>query len=159
MIHQQTYRLATAVLVTALAACCALAQDVARYTAVFRGGQRINEKEISDWGFPNSNPRIKNVPLFDPANPVVWISQNTLNPVRPVGVDIEAYVEFTSGDRFPGEVLQMRRSAGSVQSVTLGDHLVVRPAVPLKDTRNQDMKQLRVVERFVRRIVWQGGGP
>ncbi|MCH8045877.1 MAG: PDZ domain-containing protein [Planctomycetes bacterium] len=154
MMHQRTFRLATAALVIALASRCALAQDGSRYTAVFRGGQRISEKEISDWGFPNSNPRIKNVLLFAPANPVVWISHNTTTPVR----SVEAYIEFTSGDRLPGELLQMVRGVGDVRSVTLGDHLVVRPAVSLKNTRNQAVKQIRVVPRFVRRIVWQGGG-
>ncbi|MCH8924238.1 MAG: NPCBM/NEW2 domain-containing protein, partial [Planctomycetes bacterium] len=42
--------------------------------------------------------------------------------------------------------------------VTLGDYLVVRPTIPLKDTRNKNVKQLRVIERFVRRVVWRGGG-
>ena len=92
-------------------------------------------------------------PLFNARSSVRWVRDNTLAPAK----DPEAFVEFWVWDRLPGQVMALVNESVS-SAETLPPHLLVAPALPIDRPNNKwgvPATNLRVLARWVRRIVWQ----
>ncbi len=123
--------------------------DDQRFQAEFADGTRTNGDELRNWHDSNAQPVLNNRPLLDQANPARWVIDTSLK----VSSTPTAFVEFFGGDRLPGAVI----GAGSgleFKYQRLPTHLIVDrqgwnfPGV-------QPANPLRVLTRWVRRVVWQ----
>jgi hypothetical protein len=74
--------------------------ETSRYVGVLADGTPVAGSELRDWKKSPADMKLDSVPLFDPANPVVWLQDNSLPPSPAAG----AFVEFHGGDLLPGEV-------------------------------------------------------
>jgi len=140
----------------ALVACfgatrAAAAGEDPRYTAVLVDGRRISGDTIEDWGRVGGSPQLEGRPLLEEPAPVRWLADNSLKAGPPPA----SFVEFWGGDRLPGVVVRMHRFDPQRSEVAGEDYLVVEPRVALDDSNGKDLEQVRVLERAVRRIVWQ----
>ncbi len=137
-----------------LTACLAVpgSADEPRFVAAFADGSKIEGNNLHDWHTTESMPRLDGRALLEPANPMRWLVDRALTPA-PIP---EAYVETTSGDRLPGEVL-FHVAAGTTLYEPLPAHFAVRPAAGALrvEQSTSDDPRVRVLARFVRRIVWQ----
>src|SRR5688572_16662637 len=71
-----------------------------RFTVTRADGTRLVGTDIAAWHSPESVPTLDGQPLFDPANPVVLVRDESLPPPRLP----PTFVEFWLGDRLPGRV-------------------------------------------------------
>ncbi len=131
----------------ALVVPCARA---ARYEAVLASGERVRGDEVADWHSPDSRPRLAGVDLFDDANHVVRLRDNRLPPPALEG----AFIEFFGGDVLPGQVVAVGASETHFEDHS--PHLLVEPEVPLDLPGRAVRGSLRVVSRWIRRVVWTG---
>lgn len=138
-----------------VAGCCLwagseiLIADDQRFQAEFADGTRGNADELRNWHDSSAQPVLNNKPLFDKANPARWVIDTALKvPAVP-----NAFVEFFGGDRLPGEVIG---AASGLESkyVRFPPHLILeRQAWNFPGI--QPKTPLRVLSRWVRRVVWQ----
>lgn len=135
-------------LVAAPAACAAERQ--ARYAAVLSGGERIDGDRLTGWHTAEERPQLGATPLFGAASPLRWLRCRQ----RKLGEPPEAYVEFTTGDRLPGVVVDYR-TGNEDRWHPLPPHLVVRTTLAFEPPLNKPVPEIRVLTRYVRRIVWQ----
>lgn len=121
-----------------------------RYLAAFADGSRLEGNSLVGWNTPESSPTLDGRLLLLPDNPIRWLRDRSLRPAETP----EAFIELVSGDRLPGIVTGYRRpQAGSFEATPA--HFLVKPAVALERPGTSPLETIRVVERFVRRIVWQ----
>ena len=66
-----------------------------------------------------------------------------------------AYIEMNSGDRLPCTVLAFESADGPFDWESLPPHFVVAPTIDVSPPHSDAHTSLRVVRRFIRRIVWQ----
>ncbi len=123
--------------------------DDQRFQAEFADGSRVNGDELRNWHETNAQPLLANKPLFDKANPARWVVDTALK----VSATPTAFVEFVGGDRLPGMVVGSGTGSES-RFARLPPHLILEhqawnfPGV-------QPPTPLRVLTRWVRRVVWQ----
>jgi hypothetical protein len=132
-----------------LAARSALAEDL-RYTAVFVDGNRVTGAHLTDWGNPNNQPRLNNRPLFDQSNAIRWLKKETPEQAS----QPTAFVESFGGDCLPGRVI----ASGSTTTLEEGKlpvHLIVEPTISLTWPEGQQSSRVRMLTRWLRRIVWE----
>lgn len=124
--------------------------DDPRFSAQFVSGARATGAEIHDWHDPKVQPRLDSRPLFDPADPVRWIQDNTLAlaEVPPM------YVEFHGGDRLPGRMLGVMTGHESPYQ-QLPVHLLIQPDIPIDWPDSPRTQGIRVAAHWLRRLVWQ----
>ncbi len=128
------------------------ANDVARFSAMLADGSRVAGENLTEWHGPGASPLLDGRNLFDPGNPLRWLRDRSLMP----GPTPTAYVETALGDRLPGSVVNFV-SINPTSYDLLPSHFVVQPTGQLHLPTTADAPQvIRVVERFVRRIVWAG---
>lgn len=132
-----------------LLARAAAAEDM-RYLAVFSDGSRVTDGHLTDWGNPNNQPKLNGRPLFDQSNHIRWIKKETPEPVgQPT-----AFVEIFGGDCLPGRVA----AVGNTSTMEEGEiplHVIVEPTIPLTWPESQQSSRIRVLTRWLRRIVWE----
>ena len=123
--------------------------DDQRFQAEFADGTRTNADELRNWHETNAQPVLNNRPLFDQQNPARWVIDTSLK----VSSTPAAFVEFFGGDRLPGAVI------GAGSGLEFKYHRL--PAHLILDRQGwnfpgvQPASQLRVLARWVRRVVWQ----
>src|SRR5690606_12060937 len=122
--------------------------DTPRYSAMLTGGQRIDGGNFQDWYLTSAAPRLDNQELMNALNPLVWFCDRTLRP-SPAP---RAYLEMTTGDRLPCEILAFEPGAASPYT-SQPPHFVVRPTINVSSPQSEPYQQVRVLARFVRRIV------
>jgi len=125
------------------------AADEPRYTAVMVNGSRVHGPEVTDWGAADTVPKLNNQPLFGTGNPARWLRDNRLVVVPPP----ESFVEFIGGDRLPGTLSKVSPDRPQITALAVPAYLVVEPGVVLKDSNGVALREVRVIERMVRRIV------
>jgi len=125
-------------------------QRPARYVAELVNGQRIESDRLTTWHSSNAVPHLGGTSLFDPANPLRWLK----NRHRRLPEPPEAYVEFATGDRLPGVVVDSRSGAED-RYRPLPPHLIVRTALAFEPPDNRPVPEIRVLTQPIRRIVWQ----
>ncbi|MBW3540194.1 MAG: NPCBM/NEW2 domain-containing protein [Planctomycetes bacterium] len=140
---------AIAMCLFALVATSAVAEEP-RFIAMFAGGAREAANEVHDWHDSKSQPRIGSRALFDPNQPVRWLIDRSL----PMPETPTAYVEFVGGDRFPGDALEFRSGTADPYE-RRAPHLVVQPAVDVRRPGTNDELPVRLLTRWVRRVVWK----
>ncbi len=120
-----------------------------RYTAVFSDGSRVADGRLTEWG-NNNQPKLNGRPLFDQSNHIRWLKKETVErPSQP-----SSFIEFVGGDCLPGRVV----STGNTSTLEYGElpaHLVVEPTVMLTWPEGTQTSRLRVLSRWLRRIVWE----
>ena len=123
-----------------------------RFSAMFADGSRHEGNTLADWHELGKQPRLDNRVLFDLNNPMRWLRDRSLTP----GTTPNAFVETVSGDRLPGRVVGFESSDSSFYE-QLPNHFVVELASEYvsPSTGKSDVQPVRIVERFVRRIVWR----
>ena len=129
-----------------------------RFVAVLENGDRVVGAMVDNWARPGDKPRLGARPLTDPANPLRWLCDTSLDDAG----QPEAFVEFVTGDRLAGTVVQTSDSDDESSSVCAWPYLVIEPnpLQHLRNSRNVASRRLRVVQGMVRRVVWQAGrGP
>lgn len=123
--------------------------DEQRFQAEFTDGTRATADELRNWQDTAAQPVLNNKPLFDQANPVRWVIDTALK-VSPTPT---AFVEFFGGDRLPGAVVGAGTGLESKYN-RLPAHLILeRQAWNFPGI--QPTAPLRVLTRWVRRVVWQ----
>jgi hypothetical protein len=127
------------------------AERVPRYAAILTSGQRLEGSKLGDWHDERAMPRLDGKPLLEASAPLRWLRDRS----QPLAELPPAYVEFTSGDRLPGIVVDYRSGLEDPYQ-PLPPHLVVRVALEFEPPGNRPVAEIRVLAHFVRRIVWQG---
>jgi S1-C subfamily serine protease len=122
----------------------------ARFAAMLADGARIDGEKLSDWHATNAAPKLDGRELLDANNPLRWLRDRSLLPAGAPA----AFVETIGGDRLPGVAVGYQGEATSLYDL-LPSHLVVAVSTPLKPPQTLPPQHIRVVERFVRRVVWQ----
>ena len=89
-------------------------------------------------------------PLLDEGNAALWKPRR--GPATPPAPS--AYVEMVGGDRLPGEVVGYA-GVRDYPSGLIRPHFLVRPALHPARLPAAQARPIRVLERFVRRVVWQ----
>jgi hypothetical protein len=114
--------------------------------------------DLGRWCDAQCQPELAGRRLLDADHPVRWVQDNTIRPAK----DLEAFVEFWGWDRLPGRVVALRNGS-EIPAETLPPHLLVAPDFPLDRPNNKSAltapTNLRVLARWVRRIVWQPVAP
>ena len=126
-----------------------------RFVAVFEDGRRVTGPAVENWARPGDSPRLGGRALADPAKPVRWLCDTSLTKG---GESPPAeFVELHNGDRLPGVVVAACRGPAGDEALAQPPHLVVRPPLVLRSSRNAQLSQVRVITRMVRRIVHRPG--
>jgi hypothetical protein len=123
--------------------------DDNRYTAVFSDGSRIAGGHLTEWG-NNNQPKLNGRPLFDQSNHIRWLKKETVERTS----QPNAFVEFVGGDCLPARVIGF----GGGTTLEFGElpaHLLVEPTVMLTWPEGTQTSRLRVLTRWLRRIVWE----
>jgi hypothetical protein len=121
-----------------------------RYQAWLLNGQKVAGPEVLDWHEPDKLPRFEGAALFDPANPVRWLVDNTLE----AGETPTARVEFFGGDVIGGAVAGAapRESAWWNQPPAVWFEPLVKLHWP-DQPRNRNLVRLQT--RWLKKVVWQ----
>jgi hypothetical protein len=120
---------------------------------VFTDGSRVEGKELSGWSSGRERLKLDGTELFGSARSLRWLRDRELQPAE-LPSDLPTFVEFVNGDRLPGEVARYEELQADDGFGGRG-HLIVRLPAPLKRPGSSDTVQLRVLPRFIRRIVWK----
>lgn len=119
-----------------------------RYRAALANGRVVQGIKIAGWGRTGSRPTLSGVWLFDPANPVSWIRDDGPGEVKLEG----PYVEFAGGDRLPGKVSSYHSGTENPGARQL-PHVLLQPAVDVHKPGYRGTRKVRVLTRWLRRIV------
>ncbi len=119
-----------------------------RYTVRYANGEWGEGNRLHDWDSHTAKPKLDGRPLLEPGNPFRWLIDRTR---RPAAQDT-AFVELIGGDRLPGEI----RSYEGTQTTGMAapPHFLVGTAEVLLPPEAGSSPSVRVVARFVRRLVW-----
>jgi hypothetical protein len=128
----------------------AAAERAPRYVAMLASGQRIEGDRLTNWHDSNAVPQLAGQSLLAPSNPLRWLR----NCSQPLADPPTSYVEFTSGDRLPGEVVDYRSGSEDPYHPKPA-HFIVRVPLAFEAPDNKPIPEIRVATRFVSRIVWQ----
>jgi hypothetical protein len=120
------------------------------YVAMLSSGQRIESEHLRNWHVTGAMPHLGTKSLLDAADPFHWLRFRD----RQLADEPEAFVEFTSGDRLPGIVVDYHAGDRGTNP-TQPPHLVVRVSAAFEPPYNKPMPEIRILPQFVRRIVWQ----
>jgi hypothetical protein len=120
-----------------------------RYEALLADGRRLEGDELTGWETTEGRPLLNGQPLLAEDNPFVWLRDRSLSPAAPP----TAFVETICGDVLPGEVVDFRE-AGNLNLAGMPEHFLVRPHDDLRLQATSDDVLIRVIARFVRRIVF-----
>jgi len=112
-------------------------------------GSRLEGQTLIGWHDRQSTPMLDGRPLLDPARPFLWLRDRSLRAESMP----DAFIEMIGGDRLPGEVVSYRKGAEGYEPAPA--HLLVRVPAEFRGGIASPGEELRVVERFVRRVVWQ----
>ncbi len=126
-----------------------LRADDQRFQAEFADGSRVNGDELRNWHDTPAQPVLNNKPLFDKSNPARWVIDTSLK----VAAVPTAFVEFFGGDRLPGPVIGAASGSES-RYARLPSHLILERQ-SWNFPGQQPPTPLRVLTRWVRRVVWQ----
>lgn len=121
-----------------------------RFVAKLRDGAQVEGEVLANWHTADAVPTLDGRPLLDPNNPLLWLRDRQLN----LAAEPAAFVELFSGDRLPGETLAYRGQAEQSPEQNF-PHWLVRPSTALRPPQSLGEPVIRVVARFVRRVVWQ----
>jgi len=125
-----------------------LRSGAGRYRAALSNGKVVQGIKIAGWGRGGSRPTLAGVWLFDPANPVSWIRDD-----GPGEIDLEGpYVEFSGGDRLPCKLSGYRSGQENPGAPQL-PHVLLKPSVDVHKPGYSGSRQVRVLTRWLRRIV------
>lgn len=133
-----------------LFASSAFAAPPARFVAKLADGTVVEGSELTEWQKADANPKLQGQTLLDPAKPLLWLQDRNLTPGDPP----PAFVELFSGDRLPGSIVGYQREDSAAIEQAWA-HWVVQPSAALRPPKPNAGMQLRVLAKFVRRIVWQ----
>jgi hypothetical protein len=123
--------------------------DDARYTGEFSDGKRIENAQLTGWGNDNF-PRLNGQALFDQASPIRWLRRDTTEQATVP----QAFIEMVGGDVLPGRVMGLGPTA-TLPEGEIGANLLVEPAIPLNAPDASPRSVVRVLTRWLRRVVWQ----
>ena len=138
-------------IVTTLLSCESLRADIKRFSALLSNGQRVEGQRLENWHQRAQMPKLDGTELMNEGNPLLWLRDRWLQPAKTP----RAYVEMISGDRLPGKVIGFDSANGPRQWESLPPHLLVEPSIDVGSPRGESTSFVRVVSRYVRRIVWQ----
>lgn len=141
--------LAAALLLSVAAA--EAAGEPPRYSAMLENGQRIEGSELRNWQQRSLDPRLNGQELMHERNPLLWLRDRALHP----GPKSECYIEMISGDRLPGRVVGFVSGDEPGLWESLPPHFLVEPTIDVSPPRGDAHRRVRVLRRFVCRIVWQ----
>lgn len=82
----------------------ALGQDDPLFRVVFKNNEVFAGKAIRNWDGLGKNPDLDGRALADPANPIRFFQNLTINEIKPLTAP---YIELTNGDVLPGKVLEV----------------------------------------------------
>ncbi len=145
-----TRRLLLSVLLLQLPSAVAEATRPPRFVARLRDGSQVEGEVLANWHKADAIPTLDGRSLLDPGNPMLWLRDRQLNPASAP----DAFVELFSGDRLPGMALEYHgQTRGSPEQGF--PHWLVGPTTQLRPPQSLDEPVIRVVAKFVRRLVWQ----
>lgn len=137
-----------------LLACAAWVRaDDNDFVAQLVDGSRVEGPRVEQWENTQNEPRLKNKNLYDKNNPVRWLIDRRLEP----GSTPEAFVEMFGGDRLPGRAVEYRWGTEDPFH-KLPAHLLVNPAALVQFPDYTPPRHVRVLTRWIRRVVWQSRG-
>ena len=125
-----------------------LRSGAGRYRAALSNGRVVQGIKISGWGRTGARPTLAGVWLFDPANPVSWIRNDGPGEIALEG----PYVEFAGGDRLPCKLSGYRSGQENPGAPQL-PHVLLQPSVDIHKPGYRGTRQVRVLTRWLRRIV------
>ena len=89
-------------------------------------------------------------PILDAQTPQLWERSHTRQSTN----EPNAYIETYCGDRLPGNLLPTPQSDEGL-AIAEAPHFFVQPASDVNKAGDVEQRVVRVLRRFVRRIVWQ----
>lgn len=126
-----------------------------RYLVAMEDGERLVDERIRNWYSNNALPQLAGRNLIDGDKSMRWLLDRSLQPSETPS----AYVELVSGDRLPGDVTRFVPT-GAVQGAVLPSHFEVQPTVDIRRPGDERIDYgVRVIDRFVKKIVWKRSGP
>ncbi|MCH7729786.1 MAG: hypothetical protein IH991_25450, partial [Planctomycetes bacterium] len=136
-------------------ASCAQGDQQARFAARFADGTRFEGQKLTGWHQVKAVPKLDDRALLDEKNPLRWLRDRMLFP----GPTPTAFIETVCGDRLPCKIVDFRPQNDRSYE-PLPDHFVVTPICSLAppNENSTDEPTIRVLERFIRRVVWQQQG-
>lgn len=121
-----------------------------RFLAVFQSGKRLEGEDIRGWHEWPSEPRLDSQKLFLPADRLLWIEDRSLRPQElPY-----AFVEYSDGDRLPGQVVEYRSGREPVYRQQ-PPHFLFAPSISVDAPGSARSDGIRILARWLRRVVWQ----
>jgi len=146
----RTVLFATMILWTVLGGRTARADKAPRFVALHINGVRTQGNALTDGHLNTPSLKLDGLPLLEGGNSVRWIKDRSLVPGPPP----KAFVEMTTGDCLPGAIVGYREGT-ELPYDPLPAHFLVRPDVALTPPSPGSDAPIRVLSRFVRRVVWQ----
>ena len=140
----------TLILWTLHAGPAARADKAPRFVAMHANGVRTQGNALTDGHLNTPSLKLDGQPLLEGGNPVRWIKDRSLVPGPPP----KAFVEMTTGDCLPGAIVGYREGT-ELPYDPLPAHFLVRPEVALTPPSPGSDAPIRVLSRFIRRVVWQ----
>jgi len=128
-----------------------------RYLAALVDGTRLEGRQVTDWGSHTGAPKLDGHPLDDKAKPLRWLWDRELSPASRRDL-ATGFVELTTGDRLPGRVVGFE-PCETIDTAGGRPHLLLTPLVPLHHPEATERQAIRVLPRFVRRVVWGRASP
>ncbi|ODA29654.1 hypothetical protein [Planctopirus hydrillae] len=122
----------------------------AEFTARWSDGSTSRPAQLRDWNDPAAEPRLGDLRLFEPSNPVVSLWRSPVPPSARRGIR----VELSGGDRLAGEVLGWSNGLEDPFE-TMPAYFLVRPLAPAYPPEARHQQTIRVQASHVRRIVWE----
>ncbi len=122
--------------------------DESRFSGLFSDSKRTTGSRLSGW-IAGGQAKLGDRAILDPANPAKWIRRESVA----ASTSPTAFVEMVGGDLLPGRVTEW----GDTSDIAHGElptHVVVEPEIALDGPDNGNRGQVRVLTRWIRRIVW-----
>jgi len=141
-----------AVLLWPFASPISHAQKAARFEAAFFDGTRVEGDKVFGWHEHPGSPRLDNTALFDAKRPLRWLRDRRLKPWR-AGQRCRGYIEFVGGDRLVGRIVGLR-PGGETDGLYVPAHLLVKPAVTLRDPVRGSPEHVRILSGRIQRVVF-----
>jgi hypothetical protein len=110
----------------------------------------LSGETLGPWHETKSSPKLAGRDLFDPAQPIRWVVDNSLAAAGP----LDAMIELVGGDCLPGRVIGSSDGTQAPHRRVV-PHVTVAVSMPVDWPGGPSRSNVRVTLPWLKRIVWQ----